>query len=290
MSDGRKSISVRAASLIGRKLPRLSAAGLRILAPVLPNLWLFYSIVGECNVRAATRARLGNGMKVKVFLGDMIGCHIWHSGWYEPHFVEAIRPFLTPEVTFFDLGANIGQYTLLSAPLVQEVHSFEPFALTYKLLEWNVQHNHLANVHLNELAISDQAGEATIFEGDASNIGGYSLREPGASKSTQYSIRTNTLDQYVFGSDVHNRLRKIVLKIDIEGAELLALQGASRVLDLKPVIFLEAIEELQKKFGHSVADLTRFLQARGYTLRSLSEAGPVPYESKYPNILALPPT
>lgn len=228
-------------------------------------------------------------MKVKVFLGDIIGCHIWHSGWYEPHFVEVIKSFLTTDVTFFDLGANIGQYTLLSSPLVQEVHSFEPFAKTYKLLEWNVKHNHLANVHLNEVAISDQAGEATIFEGDVTNTGGYSLRPPGSNKSRPYSIRTRTLDEYVFGSGLHRRLRKIVLKIDIEGAELLALQGAGKVLDLKPVIFLEAIDELQNKFGHSVTDLTRFLQARGYDLHSLSEKGPVPYENQYPNILALPP-
>src|SRR5260370_25564708 len=114
MSAEPKSISARAGSLIGRKLPHLSAATLRVLAPALPNLWLFYSIVGECNLRVATRARLGNGMKVKVFLGDMIGCHIWHSGWYEPYLVEALKPFLTPEGTFFYLGANIGQYTLMN--------------------------------------------------------------------------------------------------------------------------------------------------------------------------------
>ena len=288
MSTEPKSISARAASFIGRKFPRLSATTLRVLAPALPNLWLFYSIVGECNLRVATRARLGNGMKVKVFLGDIIGCHIWHSGWYEPHFVDALKLYLTPEVTFFDLGANIGQYTLMSAPLVQEVHSFEPFSGTYRLLKWNVQHNHLANVYLNELAISDQFGEATIYEGDATNTGSYSLRRSATSAERQYSIRTITLDEYVFGSDLHCRLKKIVLKIDIEGAELKALQGAPKVLDLNPVIFLEAIDEHQKKFGNSITDLTRFLQARGYALHSLSEKGPVPYSSSYPNILALP--
>jgi FkbM family methyltransferase len=227
-------------------------------------------------------------MKVKVFLGDMIGCHIWHSGWYEPHLVEALKPFLTPEVTFFDLGANIGQYTLMSAPLVQEVHSFEPFAPTCKLLEWNVQHNHLANVCVNEVALSDEAGEATIYEGDATNIGGYSLRPSRASTGRQDPIRAITLDQYVFGSDLYSRLRKTVLKIDIEGAELLALKGASKFLGIKPVIFLEAIDELQKRFGHSVTDLTGFLERRGYILRSVSERGPIPYASSYPNILALP--
>jgi hypothetical protein len=128
-----------------------------------------------------------------------------------------------------------------------------------------------------------------IYEGDASNTGGYSLWPSRTRTGRQYSIRTIPLDQYVFGSDLHSRLRKIVLKIDIEGAELMALQGASKLLGLKPVIFLEAIDELQKKFGDSVTDLTGFLQARGYTLRSLSEKGPVPYASSYPNILALPP-
>jgi len=289
MSTKNKSISANVATLIGRKLPRLSAATLRVLAPILPNLWLFNSIVQECNLRAATRARLGNGMKVKVFFGDMIGCHIWHSGWYEPHLVEALRPFLTPDVTFFDLGANIGQYTLLTAPLVQEVHSFEPFVETYKLLEWNVQHNRLANVHLNELAVSNRAGQTMIYEGEASNVGGNSLRPSGTKTAHQYSIQTTTLDQYVFGSGLDRRLRKTVLKMDIEGGELMALQSASRFLDLKPIIFLEAIDELQKKFGNSLTALTSFLQDRGYELRSLTEKGPAPYVNSCPNILALPP-
>jgi FkbM family methyltransferase len=289
MNTEGKSISAHAAALIGRKLPRLSAAILRLLGPVLPNLWLFYWIVPECNLRVATRARLGNGMKVKVFLGDIIGCHIWHSGWYELHLVEALRPFLTPDVTFFDLGANIGQYTLLSAPLVQEVHSFEPFAGTYKLLDWNVQHNRLANVHVNQLAISDRTGEAMIYEGDVTNAGSASLKSKTGT-GHPYPIRTITLDEYVFGSGLEARLGKTVLKMDIEGGELMALQGATRFLDLKPVIFLEAIDEHQKKFGNSVADLTAFLCSRGYTLRSLTEKGPVPYASGCPNILALPPT
>lgn len=289
MRTGPTSLPASAAAFIGRKLPHFSAAALRVLAPVLPNLWLFYWVARECNLRVATHATLGNGMKVKVFLGDMIGCHIWHSGWYEPHLVEALRPFLTPEVTFFDLGANIGQYTLLAAPLVQEVHSFEPFVETYKLLEWNVQHNRLANVHLNKFAISDRTGEALIYEGDASNIGSTSLGRSDAESGRQHPIRTITLDEYVFGSDLHSRLKKTILKMDIEGAEMAALRGASQFLDLKPIIFLEAIDELQKKFGNSVEDLKSLLRDRGYTLRSLTEKGLAPYAGPCPNILALPP-
>src|SRR5260370_13091244 len=126
MSAEPKSISARAGSLIGRKLPHLSAATLRVLAPALPNLWLFYSIVGECNLRVATRARLGNGMKGKVFLGDMIGCHIWHSGWYKPYLVEALNPFITPNDPFFDLYSNIRPFTIMIAPYLHAVRRFIP--------------------------------------------------------------------------------------------------------------------------------------------------------------------
>lgn len=289
MSTETKGISISAATLLGRKLPRLTATTLRLLGPVLPNLWIFYWIARECNLRVATRAKLGNGMKVQVFLGDMIGCHIWHSGWYEPHLVKALTPYLTKETVFFDLGANIGQYTLLSAPLVQEVHSFEPFAATYELLKWNVEHNHLANVRLNQLAVSDRVGEGIIYDGGPSNVGATSLGRPENGEGRRHPIRTTTLDQYVFQSGLQGRLKKIVLKMDIEGGELSALRGAPRFLSLKPVIFFEAIDELQKKFGNSVAQLTSFLLDRGYALYSLNEQRVVLYSGDCANILALPP-
>jgi FkbM family methyltransferase len=278
----------RTASFVGRKLPRLSSVVLRALGPVLPNIWAFYFMVGECGAKVSTSARLGNGMKVKVFLGDMIGCHIWDQGWYEPHVVETLKSFLHPDVTFFDVGANVGQYTLLSAPLVQEVHSFEPVPKTYELLSWNVHHNRMTNVHLNQVAVSDRAGEVVFFEGSANNVGGTSLRQAVGNDRIQQATKTITLDEYVFASDVVKRLRRVVVKMDIEGAELLALNGAKEFLKLRPVLVLESIDDLQRNFGNSVEELVTFLAARGYTVRSLEEDGPGPYNRDCHNILALP--
>lgn len=280
--------SASAASYFGRKYPRLSRAVLRTLGSCLPNLWVFHFAVRECGARVRTHARLGNGLRIKVFLGDIIGCHIWHSGWYEPHLVDTLRPFLTADVTFFDVGANIGQYTLLSAPLVQEVHSFEPSPANYGLLAWNVKHNALSNVYLNQLGVSNRSGTAAICEANASNTGGDYLRGTLVAAENQQAIRTVTLDEYVFGSTLHKRLKRVVLKIDIEGAELLALEGSRELLKLKPILVLEAIDELQKRFGRSQDELTSFLKSRGYVLRSLCEKGLASYDIHCPNILALP--
>lgn len=280
--------SASIASYLGRTYPRFSRAALQIFGARFPNLWLFHFLVRECGARVPTYARLGNGLRVKVFLGDIIGCHIWHSGWYEPHLVNALKPFLKPDVTFFDVGANIGQYTLLSAPLVQEVHSFEPFAVTYNLLAWNVKHSGFSNIQLNQFGVSDHPGIATIFEANVSNTGGASLRRTPVSEGNQHTIQTVALDEYVFGSNLFKRLKKVVLKIDIEGAELLALEGSRELLKLKPILVLEALDELQRGFGRSRDELTCFLKSRGYVLLSLTENGPTPYEIHCPNILALP--
>lgn len=228
-------------------------------------------------------------MRVKVYLGDMIGCHIWHNGWYEPHLVNAIKPHLTSEVTFFDLGANVGQYTLLAAPLVQEVHSFEPSKETYSLLAWNVKHSGYTNISENRLGVSNRSGFANLHQGSPGNVGDAYLGTILQSPDRVDSVLAVTLDEYVFGSNRCKQLKKAVLKIDIEGAELLALEGANELLKLKPVILLEVIDKFQKRFGRSQAELVSFLQGHGYILHSLSEYGQAAYDGLCTNVLALPP-
>ena len=229
-------------------------------------------------------------MRVKVFLGDMIGCHIWHSGWYEAHVIDALRPYLRADVYFFDIGANVGQYTLMAAPLVKEVHSFEPSPAVFRLLSYNVSHNGLSNVHLSQAAVSEGDGTATISESNIANIGRTSLRPARIPGGQDYAVRCVSLDDYVRSLPAVINPGKVVMKIDVEGAELLVLKGASHLLDSRPLLILEAIDELQRNFGHSVAELVTFLKNRDYMLHSLTEHGLETYNSDCPNILALPPT
>ena len=276
------------ASFVGRKLPHLSRIFLRIAGPVLPNLWFFHFLVLETGVKVVTGARLGNGMQVRVFLGDMIGCHIWHSGWYESDLVNAITPFLQPDMCFFDVGAHIGQYTLLAADLVKEVHTFEASSETFAILSWNVRHNRLANVHVNRVAVSDREGEATMLESSPHNIGQTSFRAKRNEDTLPDFINMISLDHYARNSNLQIQPRKAFIKIDVEGAELFVLEGARELMRLKPVLLLEAIDEMQRNFGRSLAELVAFLRGQGYVLRSVTEKGLAAYDENYPNVLALP--
>jgi hypothetical protein len=57
--------------------------------------------------------KLNNGMSITTFVGDEIGNRIYTCGEYEPGTVRLVRQLLDKETVFFDIGAHIGQYTLL---------------------------------------------------------------------------------------------------------------------------------------------------------------------------------
>lgn len=71
-----------------------------------------------------------------------------------------------------------------------------------------------------------------------------------------------------------------LLKLDVEGAELLALKGAQAVLTkMRPVIVMEASERTTARFGYTTADLIAFLERQGYRVQR------VPMEE---NVIAMP--
>ena len=156
--------------------PRLTRAALRIVSPILPYRAIFNEIVSGCGGKFVHSARLGNGMPVSVYFGDVVGYGIATEGWYEPKIVDLLRPYLRPEVHFFDVGAHVGQYSLLASPLVAQVHAFEANPDTAKLLRRNVSRNGLANVLVNETAVVEKpGGMISFYDGPAGNSGGASL-------------------------------------------------------------------------------------------------------------------
>jgi FkbM family methyltransferase len=83
--------------------------------------------------------------------------------------VRVLEKLLDKETVFFDIGAHIGQYTLLAAPLTREVHCFEPMPWIYKILEYNVSRNKLKNVRCKPVGVTDYTGSADVWQGPKDN-------------------------------------------------------------------------------------------------------------------------
>jgi FkbM family methyltransferase len=254
--------------------------------------WLIRRIAREVNYRVPIDARLGNGMKFRLVWTDEVGMEILSNGFYEIDTVRVFQSIVGPKTVFFDVGAQMGQYTLLAAAAGAVVHSFEPDPATYQLLEHNVRTNRLTNVHLNSCALAEASGGAVFYSSSPENIGKGSLRTQSNFSGAKFPVACLTLDEYV---RQHGIDHIDLIKIDVEGAELLVLRGASKTLSArnKPRLLIEFVDSTLDLFGDSCAKLAEYLQSAGYKLFRIESTGPAPLMVKQDgtesaNVLAVP--
>lgn len=186
---------------------------------------------------------------------------------FEPDVCEFFRKALKPGQVVFDVGANVGQFTLLAAKRVGAsgyVHAFEPAPEEYRKLCANVSLNGFSNVLINRVAICDRLGEA-VLRTAGPGLGIYnSLGTPLMSSLIgDISVPCTTLDCYVEARGVP---KVDLLKVDVEGAELGVLRGAAHLLSRSdaPVIVCEFSDLTGTDIGHSTRELRRCLEAFAY--------------------------
>jgi len=171
----------------------------------------------------------------------------------EPETIAFIMNFMEDGDTFYDIGACIGQYSLLAAYLYpkSKVYSFEPHINNYKRLIENIKLNKLDNITHMCVALSDHNGEEDfcIMQAETGTTGSqiYHLE---ASK-LKYKIQTITIDKLVETCDFPS-----ILKLDVDGTEFDIIKGMEQTLKdprLKAVIveFNERTEETIKLFEHN---------------------------------------
>jgi FkbM family methyltransferase len=196
---------------------------------------------------------------------------------------------LKPGHVFFDVGAHHGWVSMWTLPLVGNegsVYSFEPSPANLSILEWHRTRNNFSQWTIVPKAVSDVDDEEQDFflvdTGD-SPMNSLTTGAPGTPLMNgrdirKTSIQTITLDTFCS----EGRLRPNIVKIDVEGAELLVLQGASKLLsESYPTIILavhpywlpagqspQQIFELLTRYGYNVYDsegrLVEYLQSGEY--------------------------
>jgi len=224
--------------------------------------------------------RLRNGCRIHCDLRDHVSRFIYFHGLYEPIETYFFFHLLSPGATVIDAGANIGQYTLLAATRVGptgSVHSFEPVPATFAVLSKHVRSNGLTNVTLNRLALWNAAGTVRLGleNQEQLNTGSYSIGVGDAAEAI--TAPAVCLDEY---AATHGLQRIDMIKMDIEGAELFALQGMRTVLHRdRPYLLMELNKQAAKKLGYETQAIWDFLQGIGYRAWAIGpsskQSGPV---------------
>jgi FkbM family methyltransferase len=175
----------------------------------------------------------------------------------EPAKTRALLDILKPGHVVFDVGANIGYYTLLASRLVGaagRVIACEPSPRNIAYLHRHVTLNHATNVTVIPAGCYDRSG-LIGFEAGADWAAGHMVEQTAQVNGNRDLVATIAVDELVAASG----LRPDVLKIDVEGAELHVLEGASQTIaSAKPVVLMGVHSpELRSA-------CTAFLSARGY--------------------------
>jgi len=193
-------------------------------------------------------------------------------------------------MTFVDIGANVGYYTLLASLRVGPtgtVFGFEPAAEVYPYLEGNIRRNAASNVVVSNLAVAEGEGMTTFtpsaFEGGF--LTGVNHQPHGHLGVTPESVRVDVTSLDLFMEDRGWPPIDLV-KVDVEGSEARVLAGMKRVsaknANLRLIIELN-LNALQRA-GTNLHELRQLLISLGFDVGYVIEKGltPIPLHRHLP--------
>ncbi|MDP8265649.1 MAG: FkbM family methyltransferase [Candidatus Aceula meridiana] len=212
-----------------------------------------------------------NNYQLLVCSNETIGRQIAWNGGYEIAESRFIADFIKPTDVCLDVGANIGYYTLLMASRVPkgQVYSFEPVPLCYHLLQSSIYFNKFVNITVNNCAVGEEAGKEPLFI--ASDSAFSSLRSSiECNFAKKIDVKVITLDDYTSSEGI---AKVDFLKIDVEGAEMLVINGATKLLsdvNRRPrLMMLELSACHLQKFSSNVTAIVDVLKTHGYHAKIL---------------------
>lgn len=185
---------------------------------------------------------------------------LYFSGYPDYWEMKFLQAYLRPGDGFLDIGANTGVYSILVSAYVGaqgHIDAFEPVERTAARIEAQAALNGLDNLQVHRFAVSDLDGEVDF--GFAGNDATMHMRRPGEASGSERRVRSIRLDTF------EPYRHYAVGKMDIEGAEPLALAGAGeRLRQANPAVWLLELAGYSTCYGVSSEEVLRQLAEAGY--------------------------
>jgi len=247
--------------LLGLPGPLRSLRNIPILGGLVHRL--SYRLL-PVNEKVWARVENGPGKGLWLELNPRTGQQYLH-GEVETAVQNILEKKLKPGMVFYDLGANIGFFSLLASRLVGpagKVYSFEPDREVADRLRRNVAKNACANVTVIEAGIWSTSGNVNFLTADPSSPDrGVGKFISGDDHAQGTPTRCVSLDDFIRSAPGPD-----AIKCDVEGAEVEALRGAQKLIeDCHPWILCEMHSDANDKF------VRKFLGDRHYDTESLDE-------------------
>lgn len=233
------------------------------------------------------------------YLKEHMGSQIFFRGSYSGDQLTILEKLLDVHGVFVDAGANQGEFSIAAAKVAQQgtVIAFEPVSEHRARLIENVRLNDFGNVKVIPAALGEQEGSLPIYDQPENytdgtrNEGLPTLFASGSRHHAREVVPVKRLDDVLRELGVS---RVDVIKLDIEGAEWIALRGAvNTITNCRPTLILEIGRETCLAAGYEPEALVEWLIGLNYRIEKVIEGGKtLPINSAllddFQNIVAYP--
>jgi FkbM family methyltransferase len=188
------------------------------------------------------------------------------QGEYDPETTRWLKKILRPGMGFVDVGAHIGYYTLLAAKIVGaegRVYAFEPVPSTFELLVHNIRANGYEGVAIPiPKAVLDREGRVLVFSNKRNTVTATLFPDRGKRRAEE--VEAVSLDEYFRGL----KWPPVdVVKINIEGAEVKALQGMKELIarNRNLTLIIEVCIRHLRRAGSRLEELFQAVRESGFS-------------------------
>lgn len=214
------------------------------------------------SLRGQVTFRTDFGAIMDLDLSQYIQRQIYFRGMYEKRVLDLINEMNNQNRfdLFLDVGANVGQHSLFAVMCagIPRAISFEASPHVFPLLKKNIENNKmLGRINPLNWAVSDVSGFVDVLVPEEKNNGTGFIVE-AKSVEINSTINAKPLEDF---EEVVEFAKKSLMKVDVEGAELKVIRGASKLIRggrIKAII-VEVCEAHLKRFGNTTLDLYLYL-------------------------------
>jgi FkbM family methyltransferase len=219
--------------------------------------------------------------RFRCFLQEHMGGQIFFRGSYSGDQLTIVEKLLDAEGIFLDIGANQGEFSVAAARIVQQgkVIAFEPVSEYRNRLIQNIELNEFSNVQIVPFALGEQEGTLPIYDYDTSQPYSDGTRNEGLTTlfASEYRnnarelVRVRRLDNVL----AELKISKVnLIKLDIEGAEWIALRGAvDTLIRCRPKLIFEIGRDTCNAAGYEPEALVEWLTNLNYRIEKIIEGG-----------------
>lgn len=201
---------------------------------------------------------------VPTFLeGDTIAEHMKRGIFYDKEVVEMAKLLIKPNTDVIDLGSNFGQMAIEFSRHCKggKVYSFEAQKQVFEVLSNNIKANNITNIVTHYNAVTDKSNEEVYFPevnfDKFKTLGSFGIEFNNSQNANP--VKTIKIDDIEFEKPIS------FMKVDIQGADLMALKGSINTIrkHKMPIIF-EYEEDLSGQFNTTFQDYVEFVASIDY--------------------------